>query len=241
MKHYLTFGDVDSRDYNVWIAPQETDSAPQREYSEIVIAGRNGTLIMDEGRYQNVEQMYTGVICSDTRESDLIAFRNDLSARIGYQRLGDSVHPDEFYEARFMEVFEPTFTQGRNASKFDLKFNRKPQRFLISGEEAVAFTGNGNITNPTKFASEPLIKVTGYGTLGIGDRTVIITGNAGQEIYIDCEIMEAWEQSGNVIIPRNDHIQYVGQNFPRLESGENGISMSGTITKIELTPRWWRL
>lgn len=95
------------------------------------------------------------------------------------------------------------------------------------------------IYNPTRFEAKPLLKVTGYGTLGVGDRSVIITGTAGQEIYIDCEIMEAWQMSGTAIIPRNDYVQYVGNQFPVLASGVNGISMSGNITRVEVTPRWW--
>ena len=97
------------------------------------------------------------------------------------------------------------------------------------------------IYNPTRFEAKPLLKVTGYGTLGVGDSSVIITGTAGQEIYIDCEIMEAWSLNGSAIIPRNDYVQYVGNKFPVLASGVNGISMSGNITRVEVTPRWWRL
>ena len=62
---YFVFGDVDSRDYNVWVYPSEIDSAPQREYSEIVIAGRNGTLTIDGGRYENIDHVYQGIIFSE--------------------------------------------------------------------------------------------------------------------------------------------------------------------------------
>ncbi len=238
---YLVFGDVDSRDYNVWVYPSEIDSAPQREYSEIVIAGRNGTLTMDGGRYENIDHVYQGIIFSNTALSDLVNFRNALTAQIDYKRLTDSINTDEFYEARFMEEFKPVLTENRDAVKFDIKFNRKPQRFLVSGETAIVFTSGGTVTNPTAFEAKPLLKVTGYGTLGVGDRSVIITGTAGQVIYIDCEIMEAWSMSGSAIIPRNDYVQYVGNKFPVLASGVNGISMSGNITRVEVTPRWWRV
>lgn len=238
---YFVFGDVDSRDYNVWVYPSEIDSAPQREYTEIVIAGRNGTLTIDNGRYENIDHVYSGVIFEETAEDDLKAFRNALTSQMEYKRLEDSINTDEFYEARFMEELKPVLTENRDAVKFEIKFNRKPQRFLKSGETTYTYTANGSITNPTQFEAKPLIKVTGYGTLGVGDRSVIITGTAGQVIYIDCEIMEAWSMSGSAIIPRNDYVQYVGNKFPVLASGVNGISMSGNITRVEVTPRWWRL
>lgn len=385
---YFVFGDVDSRDYNVWVYPQEIDSAPQREYQEVVVAGRNGTLTIDGGRYENIDHVYQCIIFSATAENDLIDFRNAIVSQIDYKRLEDSIHTNEFYEARFMEEFKPIVEEGRGAAKFEIKFNRKPQRYLKTGETAVTFpdggesspnyvpypyargtvttggitftdNGDGTITangtatatasytlvnslvlpqgryimtgddddettssqnitailfnwntasgvsvwnrgknvtpvfdvteenhtiaslririaagrtvnnqvfrpmicleseytgkwipywnpetqiyNPTRFEAKPLLKVTGYGTLGIGDRSVIITGTAGQEIYIDCEIMEAWSLNGSVIIPRNDYVQYVGNKFPVLASGVNGISMSGNITRVEVVPRWWRL
>lgn len=94
--------------------------------------------------------------------------------------------------------------------------------------------------NPTLFASKPLIKVTGTGTLGVGSYSMTITGTASQQLYIDCDLMEAWEDVGGARVPRNDRITYAGNKFPELDPGETGITADG-ITAVEIVPRWWTL
>lgn len=239
---YFVFGEVDSRNHNVWIYPSDIDSAPQREYSEVVIAGRNGTLTIDNGRYENIDHVYQGIIFSDNVETDLINFRNAMVSQIDYQRLEDSIHTDEFYEARFMEIFAPVIVEGRGAAKFEIKFNRKPQRFLVSGETIITVSSNTSITNETKFDARPLLEVTGYGNLGIGDDTITIGGTSTSQVtFIDCDIMEAYSKSGSVITSKNSQITLSGNDYPTLKVGANGITLASTMSRVKITPRWYRL
>lgn len=241
MRNYFTYGGESSADYGVYISGAGTYNAPVKDYEMVSVAGRNGDLALYGGRYLNIELTYSAFLHGDaTSFADKMAeLRAVLSAPTGYQRLEDTYNPDEYRLGIFRSGLDVDATADNKAGTFDLTFYCKPQRFLKSGETSQTFTANGNITNPTRFEAKPLLKVTGYGTLGVGDRSVIITGTAGQEIYIDCEIMEAWQMSGTAIIPRNDYVQYVGNQFPVLASGVNGISMSGNITRVEVTPRWW--
>lgn len=243
MRNYFTYGGESSADYGVYISGAGTYNAPVKVYDMVAVAGRNGDLALYGGRYENIELVYSAFLHGDsTSFADKMAeLRAVLSAPTGYQRLEDTYNPDEYRLGIFRSGLNVDATADNKAGTFDITFDCKPQRFLKSGETSQTFTANGNITNPTRFEAKPLLKVTGYGTLGVGDRSVIITGTAGQEIYIDCEIMEAWQMSGTAIIPRNDYVQYVGNQFPVLASGVNGISMSGNITKVEVQPRWWRL
>lgn len=245
MRNYFTFGGESSADHGVYISGAGTYNAPVKVYDMVPVAGRNGDLALSGGRYENIELTYSAFLHGDATAysfadnmADLRAF---LSAPTGYQRLEDTYNPDEYRLGIFRSGLDVDATADNKAGTFDITFDCKPQRFLKSGETVTTFTTNGNITNPTAFEAKPLLKVTGYGTLGVGDRSVIITGTAGQVIYIDCEIMEAWSLNGSAIIPRNDYVQYVGNKFPVLASGVNGISMSGNITRVEVTPRWWRL
>ena len=238
----FNFGGVSSLDYGVYISGESVYNAPEKAYDMQVIPGRNGNLAIYQNRFENIELTYPAFVFRDNQTQfagSISDFRNEIYSKNGYQRLYDTYHPDEFRLGIYKAGLEVDPVQYGNAGQFEITFDCKPQRFLVSGETTVPFTGNAGITNKTLFESKPLIKVTGYGTLGVGDRSVIITGVAGQEIYIDCEIMEAWEKSGSAIVPRNDYVQYVGNKFPVLAPGVNGISMSGNITRVEITPRWW--
>ena len=241
--NYFIFDGLDSRDYGIYVYPLNIDSAPQREYTEVVIAGRQGTLTLDNKRNENVVHSYQGIIFSETIEEDLADFRSAIGSVIGTKRLSDSINPSEFYMARYMEEFAPILTFGRNMAKFEIDFNRNPQRFLVDGENAITITaGTGKVVNPTKYASRPLFKVTGYGNLGVGDATITIAGSAGQVVYIDCDMMDAYMiAQGGAISSANDKITLTGNDYPTLPEGETNISLASTITSVEITPRWWRL
>jgi len=95
--------------------------------------------------------------------------------------------------------------------------------------------------NPTPFASKPLIKVTGRGTLGIGEYILTITGAATQTLYIDCETMEIYTIEGTVPTGASSLVSINKNDFPVLEPGTNYISVGSGITAVTITPRWWRI
>ena len=135
---YFIFGDVKSSDYGVWISGGGTFNAPARRYKEYVVPGRNGTLTIDEGAYEEAEVTYPAFIARDF-PANVEAFRNAIMAQNGYVRMTDSYHPDEYYLARYMAGLEvDTLPAGRGGS-FELSFRRDPRRFLLSGEEPVTY------------------------------------------------------------------------------------------------------
>ncbi len=151
-----------------------------------------------------------------------------------------------------------------------MKFDCKPQRFLVSGENPVVFTENGTIINPTLFESSPILKVTGNGMVAFGDNgeyRFVVSDNPGT-ITIDSEIMEAYlpagdlypwtDENGDVITqaigielelmngttyPTNmlSYISFYNSVMPKIPVGEVPVRMSPTIEELEITPRWWRL
>jgi phage-related protein len=95
--------------------------------------------------------------------------------------------------------------------------------------------------NPTPFDAKPLIKVTGTGTLGIGEYILTITGSASQTLYIDCETMEIYTLEGTVPTGASSLVSINKNDFPVLEPGTNNISVGSGITAVTITPRWWRI
>lgn len=242
----LVFGGADLSQYGL-IAEAKVDGAPARDYEEVVVAGKNGTLHIDNGRYDNCEQIYNCVIYKDYVRN-VRALRNVLCSKIGYQRLEDGFNPDEYYMAVYKVKFEPSQTNHRDMGTVQLVFERKPQRFLKSGETPVTFTANGTILNPTLFESKPLLKftrntvTTGTISIGIGSSTItFVNTSANEVIYIDCDLMEAWSLSGTAKISKNSNIQLSGSNYPVLKSGKTGIAFNRGIASVEIVPRWWSI
>ncbi len=235
MRNYFILNGVDSRDFGVYISGQGTFSAPRREYNMIPIPGRNGDLVGNEKRLENLELTYPAFIYANF-DSNLKDFRNYLLSLIGYQRLVDSYHPDEFRKVLYEGEFEPEVTKKNDAGSFDIVFNCKPQRYLLSGEAVTTLSANGTITNPTLFNSQPLLRVYGTGQLGINSDTITISS---ADVYtdIDCEMMDCFKG----LVNKNPFVSFTSYNFPVLKPGVNNIALGPGITQVDITPRWWRV
>ena len=235
MRHYFTLDGVDSRTFGVYISGQGTFFAPPRSYESQQIPGRSGDILISGKRLENGTLTYPAFIVRsfDVNIRDL---RNFLLSRVGYVRLVDSYHSDEYRMVVYREAFEPEVTEQNNAANFELVFECKPQRFLISGETATTLTSSGSITNPTRFAAQPLIRVYGTGVVGVGSTNITITA-ANTYTDIDCALMAAYKGTAN----RNAYVQLNTLDYPVLPPGSTGISLGSGISKVEITPRWWRV
>lgn len=173
----LSFDNVSSRTYGVYITGEAVYNAPGRDVEMVEIPGRNGSFALDKGRFQNIEVSYPAGIFADN-ETDFAEaisdFRNFLCSRRGYVRLTDEYNPNEYRMAIYKSGLEVTPAQLK-AGEFEITFDCKPQRWLTSGETAVTVANNGTLTNPSLFDSSPLLAVEGYGTIGFN----------GYEIEID--------------------------------------------------------
>jgi len=233
---FLIFDDIKSNEYGVWISGTGTYNAPNRDVEFITIPGRSGDLLIENGRYENLEIIYPAFISHgfDTRFDD---FKAAMLSKSGYKRLEDTYHPEEYRLAVFRSAMEPKTGPYNKAGSFEIVFNCKPQRFLKIGEIETVLTGNGTLSNPTQYTARPLIRVYGYGVLGVGSDTVTIASHSYPYIDLDCEAMDARYGAANC----NSLITLTGDSFPALNEGETGVTMSGNITKVSIAPRWWRI
>ena len=181
------FGSASSSTYGVVIEGPGDYSAPSRAVEEISIPGRNGAFMLDKGYYKNIEVEYKVLIQNTSQsafETSVSSFRNAIVSQIGYQRLTDTYHPNEYRMAMYSGGFDedPEF-HGKGAV-FKVKFSCKPQRFLTSGETKSSVANNGTVTNPTLFASSPMIEVEGYGNLSFNGYTISIENSVMGEILL---------------------------------------------------------
>lgn len=139
MRNYFTFGEYDSRDFGVYISGEGTYNAPARVYNAISVPGRNGDLLIDEGKYENIALKYPAFIAGDNFRENLAAFRSAMLSVKGYARLVDTYHPDEFRRAYFGDEITVKARKQNDAGQFDIIFTCDPRRFLISGETPVTY------------------------------------------------------------------------------------------------------
>lgn len=195
----LTFGGVDSADYGIYISGDGVYNSPSRAVEMVSVPGRNGDIPIDAGHWENIEVEYTCGTFAQTQEefrANFSAFRNAIASQIGYQRLSDSYHPDEYREALFIEGIEVDPSHYSSAGEFSLVFNCKPQRFLTDGETSITVENGDIVTNPTQYDSQPLLEVEGYGNIGFNGFSVDVDqGLFGSIGIAENEVLESINMS----------------------------------------------
>ena len=179
----LIFGGINSADYGIYITGEAVYNAPERAVEMVSVPGRNGAIVIDQGHWNNIQVTYPAGTFGKTQEEfreAISAFRNAVLSQLGYQRLTDTYHPDEYRMAVYVSGLEVDPTQYGSAGEFKLKFDCKPQRWLTEGEQEITVgewgetqtaTGetvtienpNGNLAlKSLSVAIEPIQNLNGY-------------------------------------------------------------------------------
>jgi len=233
MGNYFIYDGLRSPDLGVWIADGNIFGAPKREVDEITIPGRNGTLTMDKGRFENFVLIYRAYAKGDVL-INIGELRSHLMSSMQYRRLEDSFSQDTYRMAKYIDAFEVS-NSDRQGAAFEIRFNCKLQRWLKSGEYALQITSGMILKNPTLYPALPLIRVYGTsGTLYVGN-TIVQLKTIDGYVVIDSETQNAYKGTVNC----NPNIY--APDFPQLTAGETGIRWEGSIDKVEITPRWWTI
>lgn len=167
----LTFGGVNSGDYEVYITGAGVYDAPVRDVEMVTIPGRDGQYAVDQGRYEQIEVTYPAAVAKKSAKDfadTLREFRNAIASQVGYQRLEDTYNPDE-YRMAVMSAGIQVKPNFRRTGEFDITFSCLPQRYLKAGEEDISLTESGTIHNPYPHTARPLYKMYGTGEVRIGD------------------------------------------------------------------------
>lgn len=232
MKNILTIDGKPISDFGIFISGTGVYRAPEKDITVVSVPGRNGDLTFDNGRFHNIEITYP---CYIVREfaNRFTAFKNFLLSRKGYFVIDDSYEPECYRKGYFKGPIDPQLQILHKVGNFEITFNCDPRKFLKAGDNAVVFTANGSIFNPTFYPSKPLIRAYGTGSLTVNDVTLTVS-SANEYTDIDCDLMDCYKGSTNC----NNNV--VLSKFPVLSEGSNDIAFTG-FTRIEITPRWYAL
>lgn len=194
----LTFGGINSLDYGIYITGEAVYNAPARDVDKVAIPGRNGDLIIDQGRYENIPVTYpAGCFGDDQGEfaSKISAFRNAIISQLGYQRLTDTYNPDEYRLGSYLSGLDVEPKAGGKAGEFDIVFDCKPERWLLEGETEETITSGQDLINPTLFKSSPLLMAKGSGNITLNGFSIdIVDSEIG-----DVKVAESATGTGDYI------------------------------------------
>lgn len=224
----IKFGNIDFSGDGAYIWGAGEYSAPTRSVDFIEVPGRNGDLLIDNGNYTNTKAFFDVVITREI-EKNTDRLKHLLYSQKGYQRLYDSDLKGFYRMASFNSGFDIVSTDG---GVVRIEFDCKPFKYDILGENAVIFTGEGNLYNKYFEPSRPIITVygSGQGNVYIGNQNIAIS-NIDEYVTIDAEMQDAFKglQNKNATVNTADIV---------LLPGNNAIYFSGGVTSVEIKPRW---
>lgn len=236
----IVYGGVDSSNYGIVVGESPAFERPNRKQTIIQVPGRNGSVLFQENAWEDVTRTYNVWLDEDIANNKSLAdkvneYQAALNSLTGYQMLTDNFEPDVYRLAYYSggDSFTNEMTQYGRAN---LRFVCRPERFLVSGADAVEVDDGDTLTNPTPFASKPLIHIEASNEtieVSIGGKT--ITAEVTDYINIDCERMNAYR------LPVENRNNKISGTFPTIPSGSNTIGITGNYTKVEITPNWFSI
>lgn len=232
--------DVCCSDLGLVLQGPVTFSGAQPKVDTVSVPGRNGDLCFFDGSFSNV----TGTARCFALDAKDVSHKLDaitgwVLGNLGYRRLIVS-QEREFYRLARVSIGPANEIRMRRLAPFEITFDCKPQKYLLSGEAKIALSAPGTpLHNPYAFTALPKITVygSGPGNLQVGSTTVQIKALDGI-LTLDSEMQDAYKGTQE-IQNRNDEIY--APIFPSLAPGDNAVSWTGGIERVEIVPRWWTI
>ncbi|RXM68353.1 distal tail protein Dit [Clostridium tetani] len=223
MKVGFVWRGIHSNEKGLKIISLPNITTPEKREEKIIIPGRSGYLTQSDGSYEGkvkpVEFDYF-----DNRFDDIKQWLT------GSGEVIFSNEPDRYYKARIINKLD----LARVLEKFHsgiIQFDCQPFGYDLNNN-LIIIDKPISIYNEGTYESQPYMKIFGTGDVSLNiNNKVIKLKNIIDYIELDSEIMECYKEH------QNCNNKMTGE-FPTLQIGENKISWSGNVDKIEITPRW---
>ena len=232
MEKKLIFNNICSEELGIIVVEGPPEVLAQEEYEEIIIEGRNGTLIENKGTFPNVEKSFILTTIDLDQDIDLMIEKIKIWLfNIKDNKLLYAI-PNRYNIVKKVIIEEDIKTTFEEYGDFKIKFLCEPFYYDLL-EKNITITEKGTkFYNKGDFNSNPKIVIYGTGDLQltINDTTVQIN-NVDERVLLDSKLFLCLDKDNN-----NKSIDMIG-NFPTLDIGENTITWVGNITKLDISPR----
>ena len=137
--------------------------------------------------------------------------------------------PRWFYKVVNIEIGQME-VKFKRKGEFTINFTCRGWQYSLDGDEFIEIENNTMFYNEYDLA-KPLLYLEGNGEI-----TITINNNkfkvmVKDYLYIDSELEIAYRE-------KTDCLNIDEGDYPVLEYGENKISFSGNLSKLEIKPRW---
>lgn len=218
----MIFNSGNLTSYDAILLTPGEKQAPKKIYHDYgTLPGSSTAYYEDTGQYSPYERTVEILLKDRTQETALHNWLN------GYGKL--TIEDTGYYKARVLAIDTLTYPYKPEWCVKKITFEVQPLLFLFTGDDLLTLTSGGTVVNPG-LPSDPYIKITGSGAVVLTVNGVAYDINP-IDAYIEIEYPYAWKLTANKGRTLLD-------GFPKLQSGNNVVSWTGTVTKVEMAGRW---
>lgn len=230
---------VNSESLKLVIQNRPELESPVRKVTFKSAYGVDGDLPFDEDSYNNTEmELYMYMEGSPINTASINRERvYNLFNSGSYLNLIPYFDDTKTYRVMLKEPpkFDSKYFYGEGQS-IELKLTVLPYKYYVNSPKSTLSVA-GSITNPKSISSQPVIKIFGSGnvTLKVNGIDFVITNITG-DIVLDCAAGFAYRDVSGAIT--NENSKTHTRRYPFLKPGGNSIAWTGTVSKVEIEPRW---
>ena len=219
------FKDKSTHDFPLLVTEVGRRQKAAEQIERFEVPYRNGALTIRSDRYESYPREMR-MVCTD---KDAIGGINEWLD--GHGVLRTDLDRGGFFIADVVSGLEYE-NYLRDIDAFSVEFLIEPFFYLDSGEIMITSTAAFSLINPGNIYSQPLITVYGSGdiTLNINSQFVQLTG-VETSITMDSKLALCYRDTLNM------GAKMTGE-YILMDTGTNNIEWTGSVTKIEITPRW---
>lgn len=206
--------------------PAIPPNAKRMQYIEI--PGRDGTVSMFDG-YDDRPFPIDFNIYDGTNVNKKLREVNPIFSNCKTIKFTDD--PEIYYKVKEFKISDKERVFDK-AYEFSADVKIEPFDYSVEGSKVITLTSSTTLVNPGTYYSEPTLKIYGSGTINmsIGSYSFQVT-NVNGYVQINSALLECYKDTD----PLGDKMT---GSFPLFVPGSNKITLSATITKVELVPNW---
>lgn len=223
---YFIFNSIKSTDMNIVIKNLPPITRASQRINTIQLEGRSGTLHEIEDKFDSYNIQLECILMPEANINEI------KSWLMGQANLILSSNPNVMYIATVVNKidFSRYFTFLR---EFPVELEIQPIAYGLEEKKIEISAGIEDIYNISgNYKTYPLIQVTGSGSITCNGRTMVIENN-DDHIYIDCELMNAYNRNEN----KNSNVNGL-ENPIFLNPGVNTITTIGISVIITYREAW---
>lgn len=224
---YFIYNGIDSRMMGVIVTAMPPTVRAAQRVESVKVPGRSGSLHETDGSYDNYTKTMECAIKNRQKIDDIAAWLT------GSGEIIFSSEPDKVYRVTISNTISIA-QMMRTFQKFQVSFDTYPFKYSVNRfDEALEMEKPAVILGKGTVYSQPVITVYAAGAVTLTINGVDYPlGNVDDYVTINSEIEECYKSGLNM-----NNI-FSADEFPRLEPGENAISWTGNVEKIEIQPNW---